>query len=542
MQGKIAVLGLMCVLAGCTKVGGGGAADRQNAFTRPHELRYADISDFSTLNPMLNSQLTLSFMSQLTMAWLVRFDHDNKPVPELATEVPTQSNGGVSADGKTITFHLRKDAKWSDGVPFTADDVVFTTGVILDPKTNVTGRDGWDLITKLDEPDKYTVVFHLKKPYSPFIPTFFGTAGASPSVLPKHLLEHSKDINHDPYNARPVGIGPFKYIVWKRGDRVELEANPLYFRGPPKLKKITYRIIPSRDTLFSTLQTGEIDLWAIAPGSYFPRFSGLKGFATFKQPSYGFGHIDFNLAHPVLQETAVRRALMLAVDRRALREKVGHGIGILQDAVVSPASPYFDKTIGFTEYDPAKANGLLDAANWKRGADGVRAKNGTRLSLTFVSNSGSPDTDIRIELIRGWWKAIGVDFTRKDYPPALLFAQYQDGGIIYGGKFDAVLFAWFLSPTGDLSSLYACGLVPPNGQNSLHYCSKQADEAMSRVKATYDPAARGKYVDIVQKQLVQDVPFIVTAVNEDIYVHNTDLKNFHPNAVSVFDDFMNVDI
>ena len=134
----------------------------------------------------------------MTMAWLVKWDENNNPYPELATEVPTKANGGVSKDGLTITYHLRKGVKWSDGAPFDADDVVFTTKVILNPATNEVGRLGWDQITKIDEPDKYTVVYHMKKPYSPFVTTFFSTAGANPCILPKHLLDKLPNINNAP--------------------------------------------------------------------------------------------------------------------------------------------------------------------------------------------------------------------------------------------------------------------------------------------------------------------------------------------------------
>lgn len=515
---------------------------RQNAFTQPHALRVGDLGDVTSLNPMFAQQLVLSRMSSLTMAWLFKFDHDNKPYPELATVVPTQANGGISRDGKTITFHLRKGVKWSDGAPFNADDVVFTTKMILDPKTNVVGRDGWDQITKIDEPDKFTVVFHLSKPYSPFIVTFFGSAGANPAIVPKHVLENSSDVNRDPYNSKPIGIGPFRYVEWRRGDRVLLEANPYYFRGLPKLKRVEYRIIPNRDTVMTELQTGDIDLWPTAPRAYYPRLQALKGFGILRQPSYGFNHLDFNVTRPMLADVRVRRALALAINREVLRDKIGHGIGIIQDGVVSPASPFFDPSIKTTRFDPKKANQLLDRAGWIRGADGIRAKDGQRMSIEFVSNTGSPDTDTTIELIRGWWKDIGVLLDRHNYDPTMLFALQENGGIIYGGKFDVVVFAWFLSPNGDLSNLYGCDEFPPKGQNALRWCDRNADAAMKAFKLTYDFAQQKKYNAIVQEAIAAQVPTFVTAVPEDLFAYNLDLKGFHPNAVTAFDDFMNVDI
>jgi peptide/nickel transport system substrate-binding protein len=414
--------------------------------------------------------------------------------------------------------------------------------MILDPKTNVVGRDGWDQITKIDEPDKYTVVYHLSKPYSPFIVTFFGSAGANPAIVPKHVLEHSSDVNRDPYNSKPIGIGPFRYVEWRRSDRIIMEANPYYFRGLPKLKRVEYRIVPNRDTILSELQTGDIDLWPTAAVAYYPRLQALKGFGVIRRPSYGFNHMDFNVGRPMLKDARVRRALALAIDRTVLRAKVSHGLGIIQDGVVSPASPFFDKSIKTSPFDPKKANELLDQAGWIRGSDGVRAKDGQRLSIELVSNTGSPDTDTRIELIRGWWKDIGVLLDRHNYDPTLLFALQENGGIIYSGKFDVVLFAWFLSPNGDLSNIFGCHEFPPQGQNDLRWCDSKADAAMTAFKLTYDFAQQKKYNAIAQEAIAAQVPTFVTAIPEDLYAYNLDLKGFHPNAVTAFDDFMNVDI
>ena len=228
------------------------------------------------------------------MAYLVKWDEHNQPYPELATEVPTQANGGVSKDGLTITYHLRKGVRWSDGAPFDADDVVFSTNVVLNPANNEVGRLGWDQITKIDEPDKYTVVYHLKKPYSPFVETFFSTAGANPCILPKHLLAQYPNINHVAYNSLPIGIGPFKYERWDRAQEIVLVPNPLYWRGQPKLKEIIFKIVPDRNTVLSQLQAKEIDMWDLVPGAYLSRVQAIPGVSVLRQPSYFFNHLDFN--------------------------------------------------------------------------------------------------------------------------------------------------------------------------------------------------------------------------------------------------------
>jgi peptide/nickel transport system substrate-binding protein len=557
-----AALATVFVLTGCTQSGGGQTGTtatsvasngtdhtvmgpvgtRANSWTIPHVLRYSTDGDISSLNPHLTQQLTLGLVSALTMAWLIRWDHDNKPIAELATQVPTQQNGGVSKDGLTITYHMRKGVKWSDGAPFNADDVVFSTRAVLNPANNEVGRSGWDRIAKIDEPDKYTVVYHLSKPYSPFLETFFSTAGANPCLLPKHILGGLPNINTAPYNSLPVGIGPFKYQRWDRASRIVMVPNPLYWRGVPKLQKIVWQIIPDRNTVLTQIQSHQLDLWYPVAGNYFGRASAVTGYTSVRLPSFGFNHLDFNISRPAMSDPAVRQALRLALDRAAIHLKVFHGLGFLQEEPAPHTASYWDPSIKLVPFDIAQANTLLDKAGWVRGPDGIRAKNGVKLNLVFVSATGSPDTDLMIEMIRSWWKQLGISMIVKKYPLALLFAPLQNGGIVYGGKWDVIVFAWFLDPLGDLSSLYACNQIPPNGQNDLRWCNQKANRAMHALYSHYNQPDRDKDARTVMEQLVSDVPTIVTGGREDTYVVNADLRNFRPNAVSQFDDFMNVDI
>jgi peptide/nickel transport system substrate-binding protein len=513
---------------------------RKNPYTQPHVLRFADTIDVTSLNPMFTQTIPANRLACLTMAWLTRYDRQNRLMPELATMIPTKANGGVSADGKTITFHLRNNAQWSDGVPFGAHDVVFSTKVILDPKTRVLTREGWDRIASVEQHDNYTVVYHLKEPFAPFSAIFNSGVGG-PAILPKHLLEHTADINTDAYNANPIGIGPFRYVEWRRGDRILMEANERYFRGAPKLQRVEYRIVPSRDTLLLQLQTGEIDLWPNASAAYYPRLQALNNIVVLRQHGYQYGHLDFNLSRPILQDVRVRRALALAIDRETLKQKISHGLGVIQDGVWSPASPFFDPTIATTPFDIVRANALLEAAGWRRNGD-YREKNGQPLTLELASTTGSPDVDTLIELVRSWWKSIGVEVERHDYDPALLFAEPQSSGIIFGGKFDVAMFSWQPNPTGDMARLYSCASNAAWGMNVPRWCNSTADAAMSKFFLTYDLDEQKRLNDIVQQQLVLDVPTFVLRITEDLFAMNSDLQNFHPNAVTAFDDMMDVDI
>jgi peptide/nickel transport system substrate-binding protein len=536
---RLIALALAACVAGAAPVH--AQSGTRHPWTIPHVLRYATAEDIVGLNPHLNAQAVLSFMSSLTMAWLVRYDRHNMPVPELATAVPSKANGGVSRDGKTITYHLRRDAKWSDGVPFSAEDVKFSVDVVRDPANNEQTHQGFDLIDRVETPDPYTVVFKLREPYSGFYVNFFSSAGASPCILPKHLLGGLKTINDAPYNALPVGIGPFKYASWKRSDSVEMVPDPLYFGRKPKLERVIFKLIPERNTVLTQLRTHEIDLWLPVPAAYYDRVRDVPDVHVLRQGSYVYNHIDFEVEHGALRDVAVRRALRLATDRATIREKIRHAVGILQESFFAPGHP-FHVDIPSAPYDIAEANRELDSAGWKRGSDGIRAKAGQRLDFTVAIGTGLPDTDAIVELIRLSWAQIGARFDVKRYPSPIYFAPLQTGGIIYSGKYDVAIFAWYTAPNGDVANQFSCDRIPPKGQNIPRYCDREVDRQLVRFISTYNPAEQRAASRIAQERIVADVPTIVLDVREDLFAYNDDLRDFHPNQVTPFDDLVNVDI
>ena len=531
-------------LGGCHPIDSPGeqTSNVRNNFTVPHVLRYATDEDISGLNPWFHQELTLAYMSELTMAWLVRYDKNNRPIPELAETVPSQQNGGVSADGRVITFHVRRGVTWSDGAPFSADDVVFSFQQYLNTKNNVVSRDGWDRITKIDEPDKYTVRLSLRKPYAEFEPTFFSTGGANPCILPKHILGGLAELNDAPYNSLPIGIGPFKYARWDRASEVVLVPNDRYFRGKPRLKQIIFKIIPDANTVLTQLQTGELDLWIPARSYYIDRLRALPGYTVVRQPSYLFGHLDFNLSKPILADRNVRLALRYAIDRPTIKEKISHGFGFVQESYLSPAYPNVPPPIPAVPFDLQKAAQLLEQDGWHMDADGTRSKQGKKLHFVIAMGDQSPDSDATIELLRKWWGSIGVTFDARHFASPVLFAPYQDNGIIARGKFDLTMFSWQVDALDNSLDIFGCNAAPPNGQNDTRYCNRHADELMQEFNSTYNPVEQRRIKAELMKIFVHDSPLIVTRVAENLYVANRDLKNFAPNQVSAFDDMLHADI
>lgn len=519
----------------------GGIQDEAARATVPHTLRFATAEEVATLNPNLNVQQVVQYLNQMTAAYAFRFDRNNRIEPELATEIPTSRNAGISKDGKTITLHLRGGVKWSDGAPFSADDVVFSIASMNNPANTVPARRGFDQIVRVDEPNPTTVVVHLKVPYGAMVPTLFGSSNGF-AILPKHLLGSLPNINNAPFNALPVGIGPFRYAAWRRGDQIELERNPFYWRGQAKLDRVIMKLIPDRNTVLTQLQTGELDMWYPFGGSYLSRVAVIPNVHIIRQPSYGINEILFNVRGPVLSDRAVREALRYAVDRRLLREKVGHGVGILQNVPVTTVDPSTPKDIAFTPFDLTKATAVLDAAGWKRGADGVRVKNETRLSVAFVSSSGTPDADTSIELIRTWWNRIGAQIDVRRFQSEMLFGPYSNGGILANGRFDMMFLGYTVPAPFDVNLQYGCHEFPPAGQNYSHYCNGRFNAIAADYDRAYDEGRRDKLLSQALHIIDDDVVVIVTTGREDLFGINNAVKNFTPNSATPFDDMLGVDV
>ena len=483
------------------------------------------------------------YISELTAAYFARYDKNGKPIPELITVIPTQANGGISRDGKTIVWHLRSGVRWSDGAPFDADDVVFTVKAILNPANDEEqGTAGWDWIARMDEPDKHTVVFHLKAPYGSYLPLFFGTAADEPCILPKHILGSLPTINDAPFNRKPVGIGPFRVVAWKHGDAIELEANPYYWRGKPKLTRITYKLLPSQETLMQQMQTGEVDLWPLMPPSYTARLQQVPNVHVLLEPNYRTTNLDFVLAHrPLVADVRVRQAVRYAIDRPKLIATVLHGLGYIHDGVTIPLDPPGANEPGIP-FEPARARALLDSAGWHPGADGIRTRTGERLTLEAVFPVGAAELDETIEFVRAELRAVGIEVESKRYAPNIFRALLQNGGILYGGKYDFAVYPRTLEAVSDVNGLYGCKSIPPNGENATRYCNPQVDRSLSEVEASYDPATRRRLFAKVQNRIIADAPTIVLFVWKGGYAWNRRVTGFDPPLLTPFDDMMNVDV
>lgn len=303
---------------------------------------------------------------------LLAHDAGMKLKPALARALPE-----VSADGLTYTYELRPGVKFSDGVPFSAKDVVFTYRTVLDAKTNNASKTELDAVAGVEARGEDTVVFTLKYPYAPF---------AERTVLPiapEHIAGR-QDVNSGDFTTHPVGTGPYVLTGWSKGEKLSFKANPAYWGGEPAVKRFTMAVIKDDDVRATRLRSGELD-GAILPPNLAEGFKKDPAREVIAAKTFDYRNVTLPTHHPVTGDTAVRRALDIAVDRGAMVDKLLEGAGKAAYGPVPTDSPWF--TAGTERpYELDGAKKILDEAGWKAGGDGIRVKDGVRASFP----SGTP--------------------------------------------------------------------------------------------------------------------------------------------------------
>jgi len=493
-------------------------------------VRFDLSADPTTLNPLFAHADAAVVEQQLAhLAFEPFFDLDarGKPVPELVERIPTAANGGVSSDGRTLTYHLRRGVRWSDGVPLTARDVLFTLRAIMDPANPVGSREGYELIDRAEAVGPLTVRFHLRRAWAPAVATLFAYGTAPQYVLPEHVLARQRPLARAPFNAAPsVGDGPFTFVSWARGDRLVYAANPRYWRGPPRVRGLDVRIVPDPGTNLTLLRAGALDFNLIAPAQA-ATLAGIPGIASVDVPTALIAGIAVNVASPALADPRVRRAIAESIDRRAISTKITLGKYPVADSDRPRFSWAYDAAVREPPYDPAAADADFDAAGWRYGPDSVRMKEGRRLSLTYVQ---FPETTTGVRVatfVQAQLAQRGVDVAVKSISNAQLFLPAAEGGMLATGRFDLAYVPWQMGADPDDRFLLGCSGAT---QNYMRYCNAAVQRAEDRAAAEPGQAERRALYGAIDRTVARDVPIVYLFNPQYVYVYRTRLRGFAPNA------------
>jgi peptide/nickel transport system substrate-binding protein len=465
-------------------------------------LRMAVTVDPATLNPYFAGFGLERLQAQLNLEGLARVAPDGSYVPVLASEIPTQANGDVSPDGRVVTWRLKSGVTWSDGQPFGSQDVVFTYRMLTDPANPVPNRVDYTVISSVVAPDDATVVVTYNQLFAPYRTAF-------PYVLPAHVFNGQTDLAQSPFNQAPtVGTGPFVFKSWSAGDSITFQRNPNYHEvGKPYLDQVILKTTPDRDVAIQALETGDVDAVWNMDASYIPTVTALQDVDAQPTPNSvqelflnrscpsGAQQGDPACPHPMLADLRVRQAIELAIDKQALVH------GLMFDRVSVAASPLpigpFAVNLPASEFNPDKAQHLLDEAGWTMGIDGIRSRGGVRAHLSFIHAAGNRLAEQTAQVIEGYLQAVGIETDARALPPSVLTGGIAVNSPLALGNFDLALLLRPIpvDPQAYLYSQFVSDQVPSPQHQTGNNWDRVQDPAIDQ-----ELIASGNTVDDGQRQ------------------------------------------
>jgi peptide/nickel transport system substrate-binding protein len=463
-------------------------------------LKVALPSNVNTLDPAKTKIGEEYIINFLIYSGLTEIDSAGKAKPDLAT------SWTASADQKTWTFKLRKGVKFQDGREFDSGDVKATIERIMDPATASTARVNFSIVSSIDTPDKYTVVFHLKIPYSGFADIL---GDRQVRIVPKDKL--------DTLATKPIGTGPFELAEYKPGDRIVLKKNPHYFvPGIPKLDEIIFRIMPETAARIAALQTGAVDLvWDVPPESIDQLKSNHK-IVVDSVPTSTWDGLIMNASHKPFDDVRVRHAVALALDKKALVQLCLFGHGSATHTMIPPSSAYFDHNIPF-KVDIAQAKKLLADAGLPNGFE-----------TTLYVPSGRP-TRVRLGVSAAeMLKAIGIKVNIERVPWDKFVKEIEGKAAFYTDGFysrptlDTSIYPWYDSKGSWNSTLW-------------NYDNPAMDKVLDAARAAKTDSERRKLYDEFQKIAVEQPAGIIPYVLNHTDAYRSNVKGFKASPMMWLD-------
>ena len=517
------LLGVL-MLCSCTKSGLSVTSGGRNSWTIPGTVRVGNSDEPDSLNPMYSHNAASEQVQGLLYSNLLRYDAEGNYIPDLALQVPSVANGGISKDNRTVTIHMRQDAKWADGVSLTAKDWLFTYHSVLNPLNNVKTTLGWDDIASVRIPDDYTIVVHLKKPDAAFL-GILAFGGAAYPPLPEHILGKLHDLNRAEFNRKPLASGPYVLREWNHGSLLAFDPNPYYFRGKPAVR-VLWKVIPNDNTLFNLLQTHEIDVELGVNENDVPRLAQMQGFAIGKRLIANWRHMGINMNRPFLKDVRVRLALAEAVDWKHINDTVYHGYNKLAVSDVYPLS-WAAPTIPRYKYDVTGAKRLLAQAGWTPGPDRLLHRGADVLRLSISTGTNKQENQQAEVQVQSQLKQIGIDIVIRNYPVNVLFDR---SGPLYTGNYDLEWSVDTNGPDPDNACLWVTSCIPPHGANTSWLSDPVVDRTALAASQTFDPAQRKQLYQQEEERIHALVPAVFFYWETEYNAVNSDMKNLKPAA------------
>jgi peptide/nickel transport system substrate-binding protein len=533
---------LALAAAGALLLGGGAAQAKDDLVI--------GVAQFpSSLHPNIDAEVIKGYVNAFTIRQITAYDKDWKNTCLLCTELPTLDNGLVKrekqpdgSDGLAVTLKLKPDLKWGDGAPVTAKDIAFTWKVGKDPASGFSNTNPWARATSVDVVDDHTAVMHMKVSVD---------YAQWDEILPEHIegpiyaaaKEPGDYLNHTAFNrdrTNPgLADGPYRISEYTSGSRIVLVPNEHWAGTKPGFKHIVIKLVENTPALQANLLSGDVDMVnGEGVGLTLDQVLGLRKqypdrFVYIFKPSLTYEHINLNRDNPILADLKVRRALLMALDRQTMVNKLFEGMQPVAATWVNPLDPNYDKSIKPLPYDPAQAKALLAEAGWTPGSDGIcRNAKGDRLSLEFGTTAGNRIRELAQQVMQSQWKASCIEVSLKNEPPRTFF-----GETVKHRNFTMAMYAWS-SSVGEspYRTLYS-GQIPTaannwGGSNASGFNDQKMDADILAAQSELDPEKRSELWADMQQIYFTQLPVLPLFFRSEAHVIPKWLKGYEPTGTS----------
>lgn len=550
----------LSLVVGCTKKDdAGNASSGATAATSTGsskltnaELKIGISQEFENFNPLIANMVATTYMLRMVDRTLTVIDADGKWVPQLAKTIPTLENGLAKITEKngkkklTAVWEILENASWGDGKPVICDDFAFAIKVAASPTVGVAEKETYTQVEKVEADAKNPKLCTFT--YEKVRWDYYQLGNLFP--LPKHLEEPvfkkygSQKEGYEKnslYSKDPTNVGLFNgpYVVTELqlGDHVTFSPNPKFYGEPAKIKKVIVKLIPNTGTLEANLRSGTIDLisvlgLALDQALAFDKKVKAESlpYTVLFQPSAVYEHIDLNLDNPALKDVRVRKALHYSINKEDLVNALFEGKQ--QPAIhnITPADPWYTADpakVTLYKYSKRDAEKLLDEAGWKMGKDGIREKDGKKLSFTLMTTAGNKTRELVQVYLQNQWKQVGIEVNSKNEPARVFFGETTKKR-----NFDSMaLFAWVSSPESSQKSTFSSKNIPTakngmSGQNYMGWVNKKVDQDLEDLDVEFDATKRLALVHGILKAYTDEVPVLPLYYRSDVAVIPSQMKGY----------------
>jgi peptide/nickel transport system substrate-binding protein len=501
----------------------------------------------STLNPDIDSMAAKTYVLRLARRPFTTYDADWKLVCMLCVELPTFENGRAKRErlpdgreGVAVTYTIRPDARWGDGVPITTKDVAFTWEVGRNPQSGVAEGELYRRILAIDAKDDKTFTMHFDRV------SFDYNAINDFDVLPEHIereafgdpSRYRVRTHYDTDSANPgLWFGPYKVVDKEPGSQIVLARNPTWWGRKPAFRRIVVRVVENTAALEANLLSGSIDMVAgelglsLDQAIAFERRHG-RDFTVLYKPGLVYEHLDLDLDNPILADKRVRHALLLALDRDVIDTQLYGGRQPAAATFVSPLDWIFDPNIEPVKQDIPAAERLLDQAGWRMGPDGVRINGkGEPLALDLMTTAGNRSRELVEQVLQAQWKAVGIRTIIRNQPARVFFGDTMVRRRFHG----LAMFAWMSAPENVPRSILHSTEIPRpengfSGENFGGFSNPEVDALLDKIEITVDREKRKALWFRLQEIYADRLPAIPLFFRADAYILPKWLKGVVPTG------------